>query len=106
MSDAIRKIPDFQGPSAMDHYTDFMKRYGDWIDRRRAELRAKIADHLDWDPTPEMRAAYDEFESLRDFEPALHRLIHVFTAEAVKPLQEVLTNVAMRTPGPLISEKP
>lgn len=101
MSDAI-KIPKFEGPSPMDHYADFMKHYGVVIENRRAELRRKIAEHLDDEPSAEMRDAYAEFDSIRNFEPELHRLIHAFTAEAVKPLQEVLTSIAMRTlPAPM-----
>lgn len=95
----------WHAPSAMDLYSDFVKCYGDLVSRRREELR-KIILEADGRRTPEAIIAYTEQDNLRDFEPRLHRLIHTFTAEAVKPLQEVLTSIAMRTPGPLTLEKP
>lgn len=102
MSEAIRSIPAFSGPSAMDLYNDFTKRYGAVIEKRRTELKAILDAARDAEPTAEISLAFAELDSIQTFEPELHRLIHAFTAEAVKPLQEVLMDIAMRTPGPFI----
>jgi hypothetical protein len=90
----IREREAFRGPSALDLYADFSKRYGALIDRRVKQLRDQLAEGgsgpLDPNPSPDARAMWDELDRLRYFEQDLHLLIRVCVEEAVKPLQDVL----------------
>ena len=77
----------------MDLYRDFVKRYGKVIDDRRKEL----LDQLNGDNNPSP-GVYEEYDSIRSFEPELHRMIGAWRDEAIKPFQEVLADIAMRSP--------
>ena len=90
----INRLSAWSGPSALDLYRDFVKRYGKVIDDRRKELLDQL--NGDNDPSP---GVYEEYDSIRSFEPELHRMIGAWRDEAIKPFQEVLTDIAMRSPG-------
>src|ERR1700722_12861961 len=97
MTHATPPPPDFRGPSALDMMTEFEKRYGEVIYKRREELRMQLAV-VAGIQSPEAYAVHDELDSITNFEPELHRLIMAFVAEAVKPLQDTLAGMAMRYP--------
>jgi hypothetical protein len=68
----------------LDILADFEKRYGKVIFERREKLRAIVEEQRS--PTPESRAAYEELDSITNFEPELHRLIQAFITEALSLL--------------------
>ena len=101
---AIMEREAFSGPSALDLYAGFSKRYGALIDGRVKQLRDQLAE--DPNPSPQAQAMWDELDRFRSFEQELHRLIRAFVDDAVKPMQEALL-ASMRyhqilTPPPAI----
>lgn len=97
MSDAIEDQARWRRPSALQRYAEFAKRYTPLIAGRIAQLRDQLAESTD---TPEARAAYEELDLLRNFEPELHMLIQAVTADAVEPLQKILMESMNRCPMP------
>lgn len=96
--------PSFQGPSALDLLACFTQSYLSVIDGRRADLRARLAGAES--NTGKYERLYDELRdelrTLDSFQPALHRLITAFVAEALKPWQELYTDVVVRDVHPLL----
>ena len=82
-------LADFSGPSALDLLTEFRKKFVALAELRTAELRAEIDTFHSIGPTAEMRAVYDEYDSLRYFEQELNRVISAFVNEAIKPWMDV-----------------
>lgn len=99
--------PSFQGPSALDLLAEFNRTYLAFTGARRTELRAKLAacDGFGFGSgfaPGEYALLYDELRTLDSFQPALHRLITAFVAEALKPWQEMYTDVVVRDVHPLL----
>lgn len=104
MSEYIKS--SFREPSALDYLGEFNRRYRSVVERRISELRVQIDARQGENPSPELHAIFEEYDSLRYLDADLHAMIRAFILEAVKPLQDTLVSIAMRTPGPFVMPVP
>lgn len=100
----------FEGPRALDLLAEFRKKYIAVIERRIAELRARINEHSNdgmvKSPSDEIRAAFEEYDALRYVEPELHRMINAFVTEAQAPFHRILADAMATNPHFTLTTKP
>ena len=105
MSDAMRMMKQFEGPSALDLLAQFRKQYVvPLVERRADELRTFLDEHPELGQ--ENRDKYREYDSLRYFDQDLHRLIAAFVNDAVAPWQKAYTDALMQMPTPTFIVNP